>query len=235
MTDIFNHEYFDDFEREHPNIFASKLALLKTAITLDDTRDIGYAISVGAGTGSYEAALREEGLDVQRIVEPSANLAAESRRRGFNVTEGLIQDVVFEDESIDTVFYNGSAFGFIDETTLATVFRQHYQQLKPSGVIALLDVPPASALGLAVQASFSLSGESYVSDVLSQSWYAADTPRKTYWRTTEQYRSLLAAAGFTSFATWQTLRRHLIYHNDAPERAVEGYQEGSYVALVARK
>jgi hypothetical protein len=120
MTDIFNHEYFDDFEREHPNIFASKLALLKTAITLDGTRDIGYTVSVGAGTGSYEAALREEGLEVQRIVEPSANLAAESRRRGFNVTKALIQNVAFEDESIDTVFYNGSAFGFIDETTLKT-------------------------------------------------------------------------------------------------------------------
>ncbi|MEE8736170.1 methyltransferase domain-containing protein [Bifidobacterium subtile] len=235
MTDIFNHEYFDDFEREHPNIFASKLALLKTAITLDGTRDIGYTVSVGAGTGSYEAALRDEGLEVQRIVEPSANLAAESRRRGFNVTKALIQNVAFEDESIDTVFYNGSAFGFIDETTLKTVFRQHYQQLKPTGVLALLDVPPASALGLAVQASFALTGENYVTDVLSQSWYAADTPRKTYWRTAEQYRALLEEAGFSSFAAWQTLRKHLSYHNDAPEQAVEGYQEGSYVALVARK
>jgi hypothetical protein len=151
------------------------------------------------------------------------------------VTKALIQNVAFEDESIDTVFYNGSAFGFIDETTLKTVFCQHYQQLKPTGVLALLDVPPASALGLAVQASFALTGENYVTDVLSQSWYAADTPRKTYWRTTEQYRALLEEAGFSSFAAWQTLRKYLSYHNDAPEQDVEGYREGSYVALVARK
>ena len=56
MTDIFNHEYFDDFEREHPNIFASKLALLKIAITLDGPRDIGSTVSGGAGTGSSDAA-----------------------------------------------------------------------------------------------------------------------------------------------------------------------------------
>jgi hypothetical protein len=61
-------------------------------------------------------------------------------------------------------------------------------------VLALLDVPPASALGLAVQASFALTGENYVTDVLSQSWYAADTPRKTYWRPPEQYRALLEEA-----------------------------------------
>lgn len=235
MTDAFRHEYFDDFERDHPNIFAAKLGLLRTAITLDGTRDIGYTVSVGAGTGSYEDALRSNGLVVDRIIEPSANLAAEARARGFDVTEALAQDVPFEDASIDTIFYNGSAFGFIDEATLRDLFRAHWRQLKPGGVLALLDVPPASALGLAVQASFRITGESYIDEVLRSSWYSADTPHKEYWRTTEEYRAFLEDGGFTRFLTWQTLRRHLIYQNDAVEPVVEGYQEGSYVALVARK
>lgn len=237
QTDVFRREYFDDFERDHPNIFASKLELLRVAITLNGTRGIGQAVSVGAGTGSYEAALREQGLVVDRIIEPSANLAAEARTRGFDVTEALAQDVPFADDSLDTVFYNGSAFGFITETDLLDLFRAHLRQLKPGGVLALLDVPPASALGLAVQASFDLpgGGESYISQVLRASWYSDDTPHKTYWRTTETYRELLERAGFTTFRTWQTLRRHLIYQNDSPELVTEGYQEGSYVALVAVK
>ncbi|MBT1179664.1 class I SAM-dependent methyltransferase [Bifidobacterium vespertilionis] len=234
-SDGFRHEYFDDFERDHPNIFASKLALLKTAITLDGIRDTGYTVSVGAGTGSYEAALEKEGVTVNRIVEPSPDLAAQARHRGFNVTEAYAQDVAFDDESIDTVFYNGSAFGFIDEDTLRAVFRAHYRQLKHGGVIALLDVPPASALGLAVQASFLIEGESYIGSVLRSSWYADRVPRKEYWRTTEWYRNLLEESGFSRFGTWQTLLRHPIYQNDAPEPVVNGYQEGSYVALVARK
>ena len=208
--DPFKHEYFDDFERDHPNIFASKLALLEVAITADGTRDIGYTVSVGAGTGSYEAALRRDGLDVDRIIEPSANLAAEARGRGFDVTEALAQDVPFEDASIDTIFYNGSAFGFIDEATLRDLFRAHYRQLKPGGVLALLEV-------------------------LRASWYGAETPHKEYWRTTDDYRALLEDGGFERFSTWQALRRHLIYQNDAREPVAEGYQEGSYVALVARK
>ena len=233
--DPFKHEYFDDFERDHPNIFASKLALLEVAITADGTRDIGYTVSVGAGTGSYEAALRRDGLDVDRIIEPSANLAAEARGRGFDVTEALAQDVPFEYASIDTIFYNCSAFGFIDEATLRDLFRAHYRQLKPGGVLALLDVPPASALGLAVQASFVIPGESYIAEVLRASWYGAETPHKEYWRTTDDYRALLEDGGFERFSTWQALRRHLIYQNDAREPVAEGYQEGSYVALVARK
>ena len=235
MTDAFRHEYFDDFERDHPNIFAAKLGLLRTAITLDGTRDIGFTVSVGAGTGSYETALRSNGLVTDRIIEPSSNLAAEARARGFDVTEALAQDVPFEDASIDTIFYNGSAFGFIDEATLRDLFRAHYRQLKPGGVLALLDVPPASALGLAVQASFRISGESYIGEVLRSSWYSADTPHKEYWRTTEEYRAFLEDGGFTQFFTWQTLRRHLIYQNDSVERVTDGYQEGSYVALVAIK
>lgn len=235
--DPFRREYFDDFERDHPNIFASKLDLLRVAITLNGTRGIGRAVSVGAGTGSYEAALRERGLVVDRIIEPSANLAAEARARGFDVTEALAQDVPFADDSLDTVFYNGSAFGFITETDLRDLFRAHWRQLRPGGVLALLDVPPASALGLAVQASFDLprGGESYISQVLRASWYSDDTPHKTYWRTTETYRELLETAGFADFHTWQTLRRHLIYQNDEPEPVTEGYREGSYVALVAVK
>ncbi|PJM76785.1 class I SAM-dependent methyltransferase [Bifidobacterium felsineum] len=235
MTDAFRHEYFDDFERDHPNIFASKLKLLETAITLDGARETGYTVSVGAGTGSYEAALRADGFEVDRIIEPSANLAAEARARGFDVTEAFAQDVPFEDSSIDTMFYNGSAFGFIDEATLCDLFSAHYRQLKPGGVLALLDVPPASALGLAVQASFLITQESYISEVLRSSWYSADTPHKEYWRTTDEYRALLESGGFTRLLTWQTLRRHLIYQNESVEPVVQGYQEGSYVALVAVK
>ncbi|MBT1174742.1 class I SAM-dependent methyltransferase [Bifidobacterium sp. LC6] len=235
MTDAFRHEYFDDFERDHPNIFAAKLKLLETAITLDGARETGYTVSVGAGTGSYEAALRADGYETNRIVEPSTNLAAEARARGFDVTEAFAQDVPFEESSIDTIFYNGSAFGFIDESDLRDLFRAHYRQLKPGGVLALLDVPPASALGLAVQASFLIEQESYISEVLRASWYSADTPRKEYWRTTDTYRELLEYGGFTQLLTWQTLRRHLIYQNESVELPVPGYQEGSYVALVAVK
>ena len=233
--DGFRQEYFGNFEREHPNIFASKLDLLRTAITLGGTRDAGYTVSVGGGTGSYEASLEESGIRVDRIIEPSESLAVEARARGFDVTEEPIQNVKFEDSSVDTVFYNGSAFGFIDETALHDVFVNHYEELRPGGVLALLDVPPASALGLAVQASFLIHDESYIAEVLRRSWYAAGIPRKEYWRTTDAYRRLLQQSGFHNFHVWQTLRRHLIYQNDSPEETSEGYQEGSYVALVACK
>lgn len=235
MNDEYKREYFDDFERDHPNIFASKLDLLRTAITLGGTRSTGRTVSVGAGTGSYEDALKQYGITVNDIVAPAPDLADEAEQRGFHVIRKLIQDVPFEDESLDTVFYNGSAFGFIDEASLRAVLKRHWRQLRSGGVIALLDVPPASALGIAVQASFSISKPTYVSHVLAASWYGAETPHKEYWRTTEWYGGLLNDAGFVEQRTWQTLRRHLIYQNDAPEPVVEGYQEGSYVALTARK
>ena len=233
--DGFRHGYFDRFEQEHPNIVASKLALLTTAVTLDGTRAAGRTVSIGGGTGSYEAALRRNGIETERIVEPSHDLAQVARERGFEVIEALAQDVSFDDASLDTVFYNGSAFGFIDGDTLLALFRAHHRQLARGGVLALLDVPPASALGVAVQSSFRADPSPYVLETLRRSWYSADTPRKQYWRTTEEYRQMLVEAGFSVFSTWQTLRRHLIYQNDEPEAVVPGHREGSYVALVARR
>lgn len=235
MSDAFRHRDFDDFEGRHPNIVASKLALLRTAITLDGARRTGRTISVGGGTGSFEQALSEEGIGVDLIVEPSVDLAVQSRARGFVVEQRPIQDVRLNDASVDTIFYNGSAFGFIGDDDLAEVFAAHRRQLTHDGVLALLDVPPSSALGVAVQASFEIPGDSYVRQVLRRSWYEDEVPHKEYWRTTEEYVDLLRGAGFTRFDTWQTLRRHPIYQNEEPEDPVPGYHEGSYVALVARQ
>lgn len=234
MSDAFRHDDFDDFESQHPNIVASKLALLRTAITLQRTRQTGRTVSVGAGTGSFEESLRRDGIGVDLIVEPSADLAAQSRARGFTVEDKFVQNVGLGDASVDTIFYNGSAFGFIDDDALGGVFAAHRRQLTHDGVLALLDVPPASALGIAVQASFDIQGDSYVRRVLRESWYEDEVPHKEYWRTTEEYVKLLRDAGFTRFDTWQTLRRHPIYQNEGPEAPVPGYREGSYVALVAR-
>ena len=234
----FNADDFDDFERRHPNIFASKLALLHRAIIdgNDGSRQPGRTLSVGGGTGSYEQALRDRfGVATDLIVEPAPDLAAQAVRRGFKVNVATIEESGLNGERCDTIFYNGSAFGYIADEALRKVLRLHWDQLDPGGSLILLDVPPSSALGLAVIASFDIDGPSYIRTVLSSSWYDEAVPHKEFWRTTEEYTGLLRDAGFSDFSYWQTLRRHPLYQNEEVEAPVPGCREGSYVAIVAHK
>lgn len=233
----FDADDFDEFERSHPNIFASKLALLHHAIVDGNAdRQPGRTLSVGGGTGSYEQALRDRfDMDTDIIVEPAPDLASQARSRGFDVVAATIEEAGLDKERFDTIFYNGSAFGYIADDALRKVLRLHWNQLNPSGSLILLDVPPSSALGLAVIASFDIDGPSYIRTVLSSSWYDEDVPHKEFWRTTEEYVELLRDAGFPDFSYWQTLRRHPLYQNEEAEDPVTGYREGSYVAIVAHK
>ncbi|MCH4175656.1 MAG: hypothetical protein LKF41_07345 [Bifidobacterium sp.] len=238
----FSAELFDEFEQTHANIFRSKLDVLYAALTraaptgADGVRATGTMISVGGGTASYESALRDEyGVMVDRIIEPSEELAVVARARGFLVDSLVIEDATILESSTDTIFYNGSAFGFIDDESLSEVFVKHYRQLRDSGRLVLLDVPPTSALGIAVQSSADQVDNSVITRALESSWYHQGAVMKPYWRSTPWYINRLQEAGFTYKWCLQSLRSHLEYQDGSVEEPVPGYMQGSYVALVVEK
>lgn len=233
----------DRFERhytERPNVTESRLRLIWAALT---TKLPGRTLSIGAGTGDVEAALRDRfGFTVDTIIEPSEALLPALRSKGFNTYAGIAEDYPYEPQTFDTIYYNGSSFGFIDDENLEPTFAKNYEALRPGGRLILSDVPKESSLGIVLLTILNhpdIDREPYRDLLKGTAFFdLADGGVPTYkpnWHVIPYYIDVLKRVGFTNLQFKQTVLANTTYQDDTVEDPVPGYDKGNYVAIIAEK
>lgn len=239
-NDGFERGRFERHYTERPNVTESRLRLIWAALT---TKLPGRTLSIGAGTGDVEAELRDRfGFSVDLIIEPSEALLPALREKGFETWAGIAETYPYEPESFDTIYYNGSSFGFIDDENLVPTFTKNYEALRPGGRLILSDVPKESSLGIVLLTILNNPGidrEPY-RDLLEGTAFfdlvhGGEPTYKPNWHVIPYYIDILKKVGFTDLEFKQTVLANTTYQDDKPEDPVPGYDKGNYVAIIATK
>ncbi|MBT1166662.1 class I SAM-dependent methyltransferase [Bifidobacterium simiarum] len=232
-----NENLLDDSAKRSPNITQSRFRLLHTALTVTDP---GRVLSIGMGSGIAEEKLRDEyGINVVKGVEPSEGFAALARKRGFEVEVAGAQEVDYEPDAYDTIVYNGSSFGFLNDDELKDTWRRNYEALSAHGKLVFTDVPKESALGAVLyltQRYPEIKDDDFQDLLEGTTFYRTGRDEyKPYWHLTEWYVDLLRSLGFREFRFFQTVLANPPYQEQAVEDPIEGYKKGNYIAVVALK
>ncbi|MEE4312610.1 MAG: class I SAM-dependent methyltransferase [candidate division KSB1 bacterium] len=223
-------EKYDAWFMENRNVLESELALL--AYFLKNT---GRTLSVGCGSGLFEMLLRQQyHIEITDGIEPSEGMAEIARKRGMRVLTESAEKTSFNDESWDTLIYNGTP-GYIKD--LESAFREACRILVPGGTLLVLDVPKESSYGMLYNLAVVLGNWDHpkLDGVKPKTPYPIEFAAAANWRTTAEKVELLKMTGFTDFHYAQTLTRHPLFSNDSVEAPVDGCDRGDYVAIQARK
>lgn len=219
---------YDRWFMDNENLFYSELKLYEKA--LGDIKD-KKVLSVGCGSGLFESIanyLHVEGL------EPSEDMAKIAINRGLNVRTGLIEECNLEDDNYDLIYFNGSS-SYMKDLKLA--YFKAYKALKKDGYLVLFDVPKESAFGFMYLLAKSLGkfDHEFLNGNMPQFPYPIELMASGHWHTTEEKINILKELGMREFNFYQTLLANPMYTNQKVEEVVEGYKNGGYVAIIAKK
>ena len=232
-----NQRVFDIYAEKYDGWFLKNMAVLESEVALYAyfLKQPGHALSIGCGSGLFEMLVqREYGIHINEGLEPSNAMADIARKRGLKVRIGTAEARNYEQDSFDTVIFNGSPSYIIH---LKQAFNEACRILKTNGFILVLDVPKESSYALLYSLAKVLKtwDDPLLHGVQPQNPYPIEFVKDANWRTTEEKIALLRQAGFDHFRFAQTLTRHPLYSNEEKEEPVEGYDRGDYVAIYGRK
>lgn len=202
-------ELFDRLAGEYDQWYDDNPLILESEIEAvrQVTPSFDRALEVGVGTGRFASA-----LGVSLGLEPSGAMAARARARGIQVVRGQAEDLPFFDASFDTLFMITVDCYLTD---LGPPLAECRRVLKEGGFLVLGHVDIDAPLG-----------EVYLESQEEDPFY-----REAVFRGTGQVLEALTEAGFELEAVRQT-----VYTFDNVFHEVrEGYGEGVFVALRARK
>ena len=107
MNNISFDEYADLYDTwflKNKNVLDSEVALLARFLT-----NPGRAISVGCGSGLFEALLKQDyDIHIKEGVEPAEGMRNIAIKRGMSVKTGTAEDVNLEQNAFDTIIFNGT-------------------------------------------------------------------------------------------------------------------------------
>ena len=224
---------FDEHAGEYDSWFLKNRNVLQSEVALlaDVLADPGRTLSVGCGSGLFEKILRDShDIEIQFGVEPAEGMAVIAQKRGMEVKQGSAEDLPFEDNSFDTVLFNGTP-SYIEN--LATAFQEAHRVLRAGGRIVVADVPAESSYGTLYRLAAMVGtweNES-LRAIAPEVPYPMEFAEAARWRTTQEKLEILAATGFKGLETTQTLTVHPRFSNDAVETPVPGHDRGDYVAI----
>lgn len=207
-------------------VFLSELKLLHRA--LQDLKQYSI-LSVGCGSGLFEAALKTEyGIQVKYGIEPSKDMAAIAEKCGMTVTIGDAGTSKLPSESYDVIYLNGCST-YIEN--LSAAYRNCCQALKSGGYLILLDVPVESAFGILYQ--FAVQVGAYDMELFGRIAPSLPYPIELlssaiFHSPLEKERILRDELGMKTLSFCQTLLAQPIYINDSVEEPVEGYDKDGY-------
>lgn len=205
-------EPFDKFARQYDNWFEknkfayhSELAAIRALLPRK-----GRGLEVGVGSGRFAGP-----LGVTDGVEPAENMADIAKARGISVLQGRAEALPHEDGLFDFVLMV-TAICFIEGT--AAAFAEAFRVLKPGGSVVIGFIDKNSPIGLIYQEFKDKNVFYKVANFFS----------------VDEVTGYLQQAGFDDFQYVQTIFRELEDINQ-PEPVSEGYGEGSFVVIKARK
>lgn len=170
----------------------------------------GRGLEIGVGSGRFAAP-----LGIAEGLEPSPKMAEVARERGISVTEGVAEDLPFEDSVFDFLLMV-TTICFVDD--LDRSFREAYRVLKEGGALVIGFIDRESPVGK-IYNKFKEHSVFY---------------RMATFYSVGEVLDSLEKAGFRRFSFSQTIFNEL-KKITAPEPTREGYGEGSFVAIKAEK
>ena len=228
---------FDEFAEEYDSWFLKNRNVLQSEVELlaGVLRKPGKALSVGCESGLFEMILRDShDIDIHFGVEPAAGMAEIAEKRGMEVRIGPAEELPFEDESFDTVIFNGTP-SYIGD--LPKAFSEAYRVLRPGGHVVVADVPAESSYGTLYRLAAMVGSwdDETLKVIAPEVPYPMEFAAHANWRTTQEKLDLMEKAGFMGMESTQTLTLQPKFSNDAAESPVPGHDRGDYVAIQARK
>lgn len=221
---------YDEWFLKNENVLKSEVSLLAHFLEKP-----GRAISIGCGSGLFEAILkRDYNIIIKEGIEPAEGMAAIAKERGMDVRIGTAEGAEFGKEEYDTVIFNGTP-SYIND--LQKAFDKAYAALKPGGKIVVLDVPKESSYALLYNLAKEMKtwDHPYFAGAKPPNAYPIAFVQESNWRSTPEKVEMLNNSGFTNFTYAQTLTKHPAYSDMEVEEPVAGYDRGDYVAIQAQK
>ena len=221
---------YDEWFLKNVNVLASEVALV--AHFLDNP---GRSLSIGCGSGLFEAILKKEyNIVITEGIEPAEGMAEIAGKRGLKVTVGTAEDTDYGVELYDTVMFNGTPSYITD---LQTAITKAFRALKKGGKIILIDVPKESSYGILYNLAKEIGTweHNYFEEAKAPNAYPISFINESNWRSTPEKVRMIEKAGFTNLEFAQTLTKHPAYSDDAVEKPTPGYDCGDYVAIKAIK
>lgn len=228
---------FDEHAAEYDSWFMQNRKVLQSEVELlaGALKKPGRTLSVGCGSGLFEMILRDgHDIDVHFGVEPAAAMAEIAGKRGMEVQVGPAEELPFDDESFDTVLFNGTP-SYIGD--LRKAFQEARRVLRPGGFVVVADVPAESSYGTLYRLAAMIGDwdDESLKDIAPPVPYPMEFAAMANWRTTQEKLDLLQELGFTGAETTQTLTLHPKFSNDDVETPIPGHDRGDYVAVRAQK
>lgn len=223
---------YDQWFITNDKVFVSELKLLHRALEGLS----GRMLSVGCGSGLFEAALeREYGITGIEGLEPSRDMAEIAKKRGLSVVIGDAQTCELPEEAYDVIYFNGSSTYIKD---LHEAYSHIAKALKPGGHLILLDVPSESAYGILYRFAGEMNGydNPIFQEIAPKLPYPIELVHAGVFHTTPEKEAVVRQVlGSKQVQYWQTLVHDPVYTNDVVEEPIEGYGQGGYVAMIAQK
>lgn len=223
---------YDSWFVMNETVFLSELKLVKNCIEMVNHE---RTLSIGCGSGLFEVALKNEGITVCDCIEPSTDMAKIALKRGLNVQIATAEQAKLKDNYYDLIYFNGSS-SYIKNLELA--YKKCYQALKDEGHLIIIDVPKESAYGLMYLLAKNIGNYEHedLKGVLPNNPYPIELVQAANWHPIQHKKDALVNSGFSrDFIYRQTLCNNPCYTDKIIEDVKEGYKEGGYVAIIAKK
>lgn len=198
---------YEEWYREYPFIFKSEVEAIRQMLPEGDALT---GIEVGLGTGRFA-----EALGIKEGVEPSPSMKAIAVDRGVEVVDGVAEQLPYKDLRFDFVLM---AFCISYFNSLHLAFKEAHRVLKKNGSLVIGFIDRNSLIG------------KYYEEHKSESTFY----KEANFYSTEKVISELRLAEFRHFKFCQTLFKPLS-EIDEFEPAKDGYGEGSFVVIQAKK
>ncbi len=196
---------YEEWFEKHKYAYLSELNAIKSVLP-----EFEKGLEVGVGTGRFSAP-----LGIKYGVEPSEKMAEIARSRGIHVVNGVAEKLPFKDETFDLVLIV-TTICFVDDVLKS--LKEAYRVLKKGGYVIIGFIDKNSPLG-----------EYYQKIKEKNPFY-----REAKFISTQELLDYLKKVGFKDFKIVQTIF-HKLEDISSIEPVKEGYGEGSFVVIRARK
>jgi ubiquinone/menaquinone biosynthesis C-methylase UbiE len=198
-------ERYENWFERHKFAYESELQAIREQLPQS-----GNGLEIGVGSGRFAAP-----LGIKTGVDPSEKMREIAQKRGIKAIDGVAEHLPFGDSQFDCALMV-TTICFVDD--LEASFREAYRVLTPEGVLIIGFVDKNSPIG-----------KLYTQHKEENVFY-----RHATFFSTDEVVACLKKTGFKNFSFTQT-----IFHNLADIKSIEptkeGYGEGSFVVIKARK
>jgi len=231
------YQAFDQYASEYDAWFMENQNVLETELRLvaSTLKDAGRILSIGSGSALFEKLLADKyDIHVARCIEPAEGMAEIARKRGFEVEINTAEAADYGTEEFDTVLFNGCPCYMQD---LGLALTKAYNCLRPGGKVVVIDVPKESPYGLIYNLALAVGTWDHplLEGCKPKDPYPIELVKQAAWRTTEDKSNTVKACGFKDLEYAQTLTLDPHYSYTLVEDPIEGYDRGSYVAIIGYK